>query len=394
MSKHYVIVGGGIASLSALSALRAAAPNEQITIVAAEPHFAYSKVLLTHLIAHHIQEKDLFLTSMEFYRQSGVNLHLGTKVDYLDPDRKTVQLSDGTLLKYDQLLIASGGSPTLNGNFPSDTPDIRGLRTLEDARFIQERAWHGAQVVIWGGGLVGVKLACALNEVGYQVQMVVTSSIVLSQVADEEAGRIISTRMQERGIGLFTKNDISRVLVGKTGLESVVLTDGRTLSGQVLVVAKGVRPNLDFLPLEWRTGRALPVDNQMRTKLPNVFAAGDVAAAFEITRQENRSVAIWPHAVEQGRVAALNMADRPVRFRGSLTRNALEILGMPFISMGIVRPLSINNWDVDIHKGAGFYRKLVYRDGKLMGAILLGRVEEAGKLQALIRRQNPVPWSG
>ncbi|GAB6172850.1 FAD-dependent oxidoreductase [Paradesulfitobacterium aromaticivorans] len=392
MVKKYIIIGGSIAGLAAITALRSSDPSGEITMISEENYLPYSKVLLTHWIAGHVREENLYLISKDFFREQRVTALFGKKAVLLDPDQRIVKLDDDSVLVYDHLLIASGGRPTIPSGIPVGTAGITGLRTLEDARYIMAQARAGAPVVIFGGGLVGVKLACALREAGYAAHMIVSSPTVLSQAADLEAGKLISERMLANGIEISTQTDLERVICGPHGVAEIILTDGRTIPCQMLVAAKGVKPNLDFLPPQVAAEQGLPVDSRMRTEMPNVWAAGDVAATYEITRREYRTVAIWPHAVEQGRVAGRNMAGWVRHSRGSLARNALEILGLPYISMGIVRPSSQGDWDVESQSGKNTYRKLVYRGGKLVGAVLLGRVDEAGVLQARIRRDNPVPW--
>lgn len=388
---RYVVIGNSIAGLSGVRAIRSRDTDGEITVVSLEKHNPYSKVLLTHYIAGHVSKEGLYLASQDELNNLNANFLMGAKAVDLDGRGKEVILDDGRSLSYDYLLVATGSRPKMPDSIPAGINGITGLRTVEDADLIKKHASNGGKVIILGGGLVGVKLACALRERGVFPEIIIGSPHIMSKVADDEGALIIEEHMRAEGVTIRTGTDIAGIDYGPEGIESLSFTDGQTIKCDALAVCKGVSPNTEFL------GRALPgkrgvkVNQNMMTDLQDVYAAGDVAVTYEVTAGVHNTAAIWPHAVEQGRIAGLNMAGKKCSYRGSLSRNALEIIGLPFISIGITNPKGCgDDWDFDIINGKKEYKKLVYRNGKLVGAVLLGRVEEAGRLQAIIRHNTNI----
>jgi NAD(P)H-nitrite reductase large subunit len=386
MMSKYLIIGNSTAGLSAARALTERDPGASMTVISAERNLPYSRVLLTHLIAGKATRRTLDLVGPDFYRQVGITLLQGMRVVCIDPGDKCVTLESGERLSYGALLISTGSSPVFPAGLSPADPHVAGLRTLEDCDKILRHAAPSAVVAVIGGGPVGVKLACALREAGAAVHMIVSSPQLLSQVADDEAAGMVQKRMEERGIRIKIGVDLSRLEPGSRGAATLLLNDGMELGCSLAVFCKGVRPNTEILPGLQPPGGGIRVDRFMRSAYADIYAAGDAAETFEITRRQYCTAATWPHAVQQGRLAGMNMAGCEAPYGGSLFRNAMEIFGLPFISIGICRTSAGGNWDVEISRDRSVYRKLIYRGNRLVGAQLVGRVGEAGALQAEIRR--------
>jgi len=193
--KHYLIAGNSTAGLAAVRALRQHDPRAKITVVSAERHLPYSRVLLTHLIAGHVDAGQLALVEPSFFEQPGLELLAGRQVVQVDPKAKTVTLDDAVTLPYDKLLLATGAGPVIPAGFSTGYPQVTGLRTLEDAALISRHAAAGAKIAVVGGGPVGVKLACALREAGASPELIVSSPRLLSRVADDEAAAMVRRHM-------------------------------------------------------------------------------------------------------------------------------------------------------------------------------------------------------
>jgi len=382
----YVVIGDGVAGLSALKALRAIDSEGDAAIVSAEGLVPYSKVLLIPYIANKISEEKLNMVARDFYASNHVEVLLGARAAALDASAQRVFLSDGGELRFQKLLIASGGDPTLPSQW-KEVPGILGLRTLADARCIRAGAHAGKRIVISGGGLVAVKLAAALTEVGIHAELIVSSTQILSQAADYEGALMVQRRLEEAGATITPNASIAAVDVGPAGVRGVSLKNGKEIPCQLLVYCKGVTPNTQFMGSLVPAGAPIAVDSRMRSAFPDIYAAGDVAMASEVSRQQMTCAALWPHATVQGRIAGRNMAGQAAIYRGSLVRNAMEICGLPFISMGIINEQSGPDWDVKITRLSGSYCKLVYRGEALVGAVLIkDAVTIAGRLQAEIRK--------
>lgn len=388
--KKYLIIGGSTAGLSAAKTIRSHDREGEITVVSREKHLPYSKVLLTHFIAGHVNKERLYLVDDRYFKRSGTNFLPGANAVGVDPAQKKVTLENGQKLDYDTLLVATGGTPAQPPDYARGKPCVAVLRTIEEALQIRRHAGPGSVVAVIGGGPVGVKLTCALREAGSLPVMIVSSPHLLSRAADDEAAMILRQHMAGSGIEIRTGTDLSGLELQRSGLPSLLLSTGETLECNMVVFCKGVRPNTGLLSSMIEIKRGIKVDQYMRTALPDIYAAGDAAETFDLLRRDYRVAATWPHAVQQGRLAGMNMCGYKAAYDGSLSRNAMEVLGLPFISIGISRTPARENWDLKIERDNGRYRKLVYRDGRLVGALLVGDVEEAGILQAAIRRDAGV----
>jgi len=391
----YVVVGASAAGLSALQAIRELDPHGDVTVVDEETRPAYSRVLLTHYIAGTVEDRDLFLVEEEFYRKCGVRALLGVRATGLDPDGRQVDLTDGRVLRYDRLLVATGARAVVPGwSAPGAGGDrggtgetgVTGLRTRDDAVRIRRAALAGHSVVIVGGGPVGVKLACALRELGVTPTLLVGSPRILSQVADREASLILERHLVRCGVRVRCGVEVSEVIRGPLGTEGVVLSDGSVLPGRLVVVCKGVEPRTELVRGHVAVRRGVLVSGGMQTSVPEIYAAGDVAECPDIWGEGTRVSAIWPHASRQGKVAGTNMAGGRDLFPGVLPRNAMDVLGTPFVSMGVLDAPAEGGWRSVSRRRGDSYLRLVIRGDSVVGAVLVGCVRMAGPIQAAIRR--------
>jgi NAD(P)H-nitrite reductase large subunit len=219
-----------------------------------------------------------------------------------------------------------------------------------------------------------------------KVKIIVKSNHVLSQMLDQESAEMIQGTMRQHGVDIRTGRDAVEIL-GKGWVEGIILDDGERINCQLVVIGKGVQPNVDFLsstPIKINEG--IIADETMMTSAPDVYVAGDVAETYDLTTGRTGVNAIWPCAFEQGRVAGLNMAGEKAKYEGSFRMNSLDFYGLPVISMGITR-INGNGFQQFQRKTENTYRKLVLRDGCIVGAILVGQVQKAGILTTLLKKR-------
>jgi NAD(P)H-nitrite reductase large subunit len=284
------------------------------------------------------------------------------------------------VLPYDRLLVATGGHavrPSLAG------VELAGVETLHDLRGAAAlRASRAEAAVVVGGGFVAVKAAEALRTRGMAVTLVVRSRLFRRSL-DEAAAAIAGAHLRACGIAVEEGTDL-RALYGKHGkVVGVELDDGRRLACELVVLGAGVRA-----ATEWLAGTGIAMAGgvltgaYLRTSLPDVWAAGDVAATRDVFTGKPASNAIWPAAAEQGRVAGANMAGEPTLYDGSATMNTLDLLGLPVASFG--DPALATR--VERKSDGGRYQGRFYRDGRLVGAVLLGDITGCGRLLAEARR--------
>ncbi len=380
--RRYVIVGAGITAVQAAEALRAADPRGSIAIVSDEVTRPYSRVLLSHHVAGIKDERSLALRPEGWQDELGVEMVAGDGgAQRLDVERRLVILGSGRELPYDRLLIATGASSVRLRVPGADLAGVMGLRNLPDATAISAMAPHEAVVV--GGGFVGIKAAEALHEVGVRVTIVEMLGHLLPQMLDLPAATMVREQLEARGVRVLTGVGV-QAIEGNGRAAGVLLAGGERLRSDLVVVGVGVRANVGWLqgsPVQ--VERGVIVDGQMRTNVPNVWAGGDVAEGYDQLSGTRSVVAIWPVAAAQGRIAGANMAGGFERFAGAVPMNTLDVFGLAVASFGRVRGEDERVFD----QGPGRYLKTVYRDGNLVGAVLVGELREAGRLLAEARRQ-------
>ncbi|OAT87097.1 NAD(P)/FAD-dependent oxidoreductase [Desulfotomaculum copahuensis] len=388
---RYVILGASAAAVSAARAIRRRDPGGEITMAAADRQI-YSRCLLPRLICGEKTPEQINFIDDDFFERLQINFLPGRTAVKVDPAEKKVHLQDGRALTYDRLLVATGASPALPPveNLAAGKP-VFTLRHLEDALAIREAAGPGTRVAVLGGGLVGLEAAEALLARGAQVTVVELAPRLLPLQLDETAAALYAKLFRERGVQVITGRAAARVELADGRVRTLVLNDGSTVPCDVILVAAGVRPNIDFLEdTGIETNRGIVVDRHMRTSLPDIYAAGDVCVSRETFTGEISPTPIWPAAVAQGRVAGMNMAGMEAKLPGTFAyQNALTLFHLPAITYG--RPEApAADCRVDAVQWPGGYRKVIRRGSRLYGAILLGDIAGAGVFGALTGRQVDV----
>lgn len=389
MTERLLILGNSAAALAALRAYRAYGGKGEVAIVSREACAAYSPVLTTYYLRGQIPEEKLFVCDAAFYDESRAERIFGPTVDGLDVAAQRVLLQDGQTIDYDRLLIATGASPRrLEGLAPEVEEAILYLRTIEDARRIRERAEGAAHVVVVGGGLVSLQVAVALARPDRRVTGVVSSHQILSQNIDALAAGIVQRQVERSApISFRFGADVDEITRSGAGFR-LRLQSGEEVPADLVVVGKGVSPNLGFVdPGSIRVGRGILVDEHLRTSAPNVYAAGDVCEGMNRLTGRSELVPNWINASEQGRVAGMNLAGREVAFEGSFPENVTTVFGLPVASLGLTR---VSRADPDLREvvhlkeDRNLYRKLVFKGERLVGALLVGDIEDAGVVRSVI----------
>jgi len=386
---RYAIIGGSAAGISAVEAIRSVDRTSPIELFSREGTPFYSRVLLSYYIAGAITKEELHFRPLEFFAENRVTAHLGQRVERVLPESKSIRMEDGREYPYDRLLIATGSSPKILDIPGKDKKGVVVMRYIEHAQEIVNRIEEIRTACVLGGGLIGLRTGYALSVRGVKVKILVKSGHVLSQMLDRESAEMIQGTMREHGVDIRTGRDAVEI-VGKENVEGVILDDGERINCQLVVIGKGVQPNVDFIsstPIKMNEG--ILADETMRTNLPDIYVAGDVAETYDLTTGRMGVNAIWPCAFEQGRVAGLNMAGREAKYGGSFRMNSLDFYGLPVISMGITR-IDGDGFQEFQRKTKNTYRKLVLKDGHIVGAILVGQVQKAGILTTLLKKRVSV----
>jgi len=391
--KHHVIIGASAAGLAALEAIRSVDRACQVTVLSKEKAPLYSRVGLTHFLDGTVRAAGMSTHGSEYFERLNATLLAGVAAIHVDPKARSVKLSNRKTLRYDTLLVASGSSAVI--------PPIQGIRlrgvfpciTRNDAMAIDRALAHARNVVVVGAGLIGIQAADAMVKRKKKVAVVEQMPHVMPAMVDPPAARLFEDLLREKGHTVRTGTRAAEIN-GKAGrVTGVRLEGGEVLPCQVCIMAVGVRPNMEFLEgttIERKQG--LLVDPYQRTSLPHVYAAGDVAETTDMFSRQRVVIAIWPEALNQGRVAGLNMAGAPTKYEGSMAMNTTAVLGLPIASLGLWHVTDTADYQIhsDLRDAQREYRKLVCKDGTLIGAVLVGpRMNaEAGILHNFIRTRQ------
>ena len=381
--RRIVIVGNSAASLAALESIRRLDGNCPVTLVSDEPIPAYSRVMLPYFLSG--ERRDLSLRSPDYYQRMGAQTFLGRRAVRIEPG--AVVLDDDTILPFERLLVATGSHAAIPDIEGVDTPGVFPLKNMADALRIREHLNGGRQVVILGGGLICLLVVRAFRRLGFTVSILVSSDRLLSRMLDAEGSALVEQRLAEAGVRILTHTDAARIVARNGRVRSVITAAGDELPADIVMLAKGIRSNVELARAGGlATGRGILVDAYMRTSREGVFAAGDCAEAPDMLVRGKKTIsATWFEAVAQGETAGANMLDLARPSMGSLKMNVMDTLGIAVAAIGLTEAPDAEA-RVLTRSRDGVYRKLVISRDRLVGAVLVGDVSEAGPIAMLIRR--------
>ncbi|MBI5166942.1 MAG: NAD(P)/FAD-dependent oxidoreductase [candidate division NC10 bacterium] len=390
---RYLIIGNSAAAIGAVESIRPRDREGEITILSKEPYYAYSRPLITEYIADVFRDEDLTYRGPDFYRENRIQVHLGIKARAVNPKNRVVLTEDGTEHPYDRLLIATGGTPIVPPIKGLDKEGVFTCTTWDDSKAIKALLPRVKRAVVVGGGLIGVKAAEGLYEAGVHVTIVELLPHIMGRILDAEGAYIFEAYLKGKGLGIITGETVVEAL-GNGRVEGVRLASGDTLPCDFLIIAVGVRPNVEEV-VEGsgiRVNQGILVDRHMRTSVPDVYAAGDVAEGDEMLVREKRVIALWPVAYRQGKIAGLNMAGEDREYEGGFPQNTVSVLGLTTITIGFTEPPEPNGYKVLMRRGPGEndYKKLIFKGDVLEGAILVNSIDRAGILTGLIRARTEI----
>jgi len=387
--RRYVIIGNGPAGIDAIEAVRRVDSQGEITNICAEHHLPYSKPLLPFYIGGQISEERVYFRPKSFYKDNDVIFVSDDKAIEIIPEEQRVILDSGKVVPYDKLLIASGSTPREPGIEGYEKGNVFHLITLDDAREIVSQMPKITKALILGGGPLGLKTAMALSGRGIDTKVIVTSPHVMSQVLDFDSAAVIERKLGDAGIDFVLGRSVVAV-DGKSRAEEAILDNDERLKCDLVIIGKGLIPNLQFLANTRLVVRnvGIIVNQYMQTSCENVYAAGDVAETYDLISGKSSVIAVWPRASEQGYCAGYNMAGFPKEYVGTHRMNSLDFEDVSCIVMGDIRTMKpgfsiIIQRDLKRH----IYQKIVLEEGRIRGAVIIGRVANVGAINRFIRRR-------
>lgn len=367
---RHVIVGGGTAGMNAITTIRQYDRGASEIILVADER-PYSRMVLPYYLKGSISESHVYTAPPTRLRTLGVEPLVGRRAVGVDTQASTLSLDDGTELPYDNLLIATGSSPVRAPVPGADGSAVHSFWTLEQAQGVIRGIEPGCSVVLVGAGFIAFTILNSIVELGARLTVVEIAPQILPRMIDSAGAEVVTQWLQARGVTVRTGAQLEGI-DDADGRKRLRFRQGDDVVADQVIMATGIRTNLDWVnDSAIEINRGIVVDGHMRSSVPNVYAAGDIAEGRDAVTGEPALHAIEPTAMEHGRIAGANMAGQPQTYRGSLLMNIVEVLGLEIASFGA--------WDDPgaeimsaLRPERPAYRKLLWHGDRITGAMILG----------------------
>ncbi|GAA3243485.1 nitrite reductase large subunit NirB [Dactylosporangium siamense] len=394
--QRLVVVGNGMAGARAVEEIleRGGRDTFNITMFGEEPYGNYNRIMLSNVLSGVEEEDGIFLNSLPWYATNGIDLRAGVKVQRIDRFGKVVLDDAGNELRYDKLIVATGSRPFIppieNMHHPRRGyhQGVFTFRTIDDTRGMIRYARDHERAVVIGGGLLGLEAARGLQQYGVHVTLVHAAGHLMNAQLDAQGGAILKASVERLGITVELAARTAAI-EGKAKVEGVRFADGRVIPCDMVVVAAGIRPNTGLAEVSGLTvERGIVVDDQLRClDEPDIYAVG------ECVQHRGETYGLVAPLWEQARVLAdhLTGVNPQAAYHGSRTATKLKVAGVDVAAMGITSPAPGDEFVVFSEPGRGVYKSVIIRDGRLVGATLLGDVGKVGYLMQAFDQGLPLP---
>ena len=377
---RYVIIGNSAAAVGAVEGIRKNDKQGEITIVSDEKYVAYSRPLISYLLQGKTTEQKMKYRSDNFYEDNKCNLILGVKAEKIDANTKTIELNDNRKIKYDKLLVATGSSafvPQMSGL--ESVKNKFAFMNLDDCFALKKVIDENKKVLIIGAGLIGLKCAEGIKDSVFGITVVDLAPNILSSILDSDGAEIVKKHLENCGIKFKLSCGVEKI-----DEQTAYLNNGDKIEFDILVLAVGVRPNIELLKDIVDTEKAIIINGKSETSIKDIYSAGDCTQTIDVSSGESKVMALLPNAYMQGEVAGINMSGGDAAFGQAIPMNAIGFFGLHIITAGSYCG------ETYCAKEQENYKKLFYSDNKLNGYILVGETDKAGIYTAMVRNKTPL----
>ncbi len=383
-----VMIGNGMAGVRTLEELLKLDPERyDITVFGAEPHGNYNRILLSPVLSGEMRLPEIMLNDLDWYRDNGITLHAGRKVVAVDRRRRVVRADDGTEATYDRLLLATGSNPFILPVPGKDLPGVLAYRDIAYTESMIEAARVHRHAVVIGAGLLGLEAANGLALRGMDVTVVHVGEWIMERQLDRVAGGMLQLALEAKGMKFLLQHHTSELVQGESGrVAAVRFKDGISIPADLVVMAAGIRPNTDLArQIGLQCNRGVLVSDTLQTFDPAIYAVGECA--------EHRGVAYGLVAplFEQAKVCANHLAHFGIgRYTGSVTSTKLKVTGIDVFSAGNFEG-GDDTEDIVLHDpGLGVYKRVVVRDNRVVGAVMIGDTADGSWYFKLLKDQQDI----
>lgn len=384
----YLIIGNSAGGIAASEAIRKIDKTGQITIVTDEPYIAYSRPCISKILSGERSIEGIYFRKSSFYTDNNICFLPNKTATYLDPPKNIAHLDDGTMISWDKVLIATGGRPII--------PEIKGIQKknvftftkIADAMAILEYIKHDQKTkraVVIGGGLIGLSISEALTKLGLQVTIIEIKDRILNTIVDETASRILTKAILDKGITVITSSSVKEIKGGSKA-QAVILENGVLLPCDIVVLSIGVSPRIELAKsANLKINKGIIVDQYMQTSNPCIYACGDVSEYTDFIRNSFQVIPVWPNAYIGGLIAGYNMCGIKIEHPPLTTVNSLNYFGVDIITAGIINSDLTNDIEIKACEDNNTYKKIILRDNKIIGLLLVNDIEKAGIYYGLMK---------
>jgi nitrite reductase (NADH) large subunit len=381
LTQKIIIVGAGIAGVSAAEAVRKLSSKAEIVLLSNESHLPYYRLNLTRYLAGEIKADELELHPKSWYEERDIELFLDTELLTIDLKKKKLTMRDASQHSYDKLILAVGSHPFVPSFPGAKRENVTVLRTREHADAILKICKEGMKCVCIGGGILGLEVAGALAKRGADVTLLEGHGWLLPRQLNQRAGELLERYVASTGISL-RKKAWTEELVGNERVQGVLLKDGSAIPADLVIITTGVRSNSYLGRIAGlEVNRGIVVDNSLKTSHPDVFAAGDAA--------EHRGVVygIWGPSKYQGTIAGMNAVGEHTEFAGIPRSNMLKVLGYDLFSIGQIL-IEDGSYEALEDELNGNYFYFLFRDHYMVGSILLGDTTLSAVVKKVVEKRH------
>ncbi len=378
---RYLIIGSGIAGISAAESIRKSDPKGFIGIISSEHELPYFRMNLTRYLAGEVEGNKLALHPENWYEKNHVFLHQDSTVQEILPDEKYVVLTDNRKIPYDSLILAVGATPFIPPFEGSHLNNVLSIRTIHDTDLLLNACQECINVVCIGGGLLGLEIAGAINRRGARVTIIESLPWLLPRQLNKDASMILRGKIESMGIKVLTGAKTS-ALLGEESVTAVQLEDGSFIPADMVVISAGIHANTELAcQAGLRVNRGIVVDDQMLTSHWDIYAVGDV------TEHNGIVYGLWVPAKNQGAIGGMAATGKKVAFEDQPPSARLKVLGIDLFSIGQFTLGSEEDKLISESKD-GSYVGFVFNHGKMVGSILLGDASLASYVKSAIEGQR------
>lgn len=381
MIEKIVVVGNGIAGITAIKSIREINQKSEIHVIGEEKFYPYNRIRLSKGLFSALEEDKILLQKKEWYETNNVNLYPNIKVKSIDVDKKTVKLSDGNTLGYTKLLLANGASNIIPSVPGSNLKGVYTLRTLQDAWDVIEHLKEADVVANIGAGIQGLETAWILSQMGKKAILVGRSPVLMSKQLDKKSSFILERAVRACGVEVLLNTKVSEIL-GDDKVQGIKTTTGESYKCDMVTYSVGIKPNTEILEgTSIEVNKGIIVDEKMQTNIEDVYAAGD------IVEYNSHVHGLWNISIGHGKTAGYNIAGKNSVYEDLIPITTLNAFNLSLFSMGEINDNKATDIVLEDRSDENIYNKVLISNKKVIGAIVIGQLKYSPILKTAIEKE-------